>query len=81
MSIWFVNDKPQTFRISAINDPESWGFKESTMTVHPDVAEAVEQIDAALFNGDSFHLEGNADVFEQVLQRWLRRIKEIQEME
>lgn len=49
-------------------------------TVHPAVAEAVDQIDAAVFSGDSFVDISNAIVLQQNIERWKRKLAEHMEV-
>lgn len=40
------------------------------MSVHPDVLEAFEQIDAAVFSGDSFQTKEGRKKLREYLERW-----------
>ena len=40
------------------------------MALHPDVSDAFEQIDAALFSGDSFYNKENRIKLREYLTRW-----------
>lgn len=42
--------------------------------IHPDVEEAFEQIDAAVFSGDAFYEAENLDKLETYVGRWQRAI-------
>lgn len=44
--------------------------------VHPKVEEAFQQIDAALYNGDTFDKPDNRKKLKEYAQAWLRRIEE-----
>ena len=46
----------------------------STMGIHPRLAEAFEQIDAAVFNGDTFHDPDHRENFIDYLNRWSRQL-------
>ncbi|WNL50704.1 hypothetical protein RPALISO_117 [Ruegeria phage RpAliso] len=41
-------------------------------SMHPSVERAFEEIDAALFSGDTFHSPDNLKVLENHLARWQR---------
>lgn len=48
------------------------------MSLHHKVLEAFDEIDAAVFSGDSFHDEEAADELDRMMARWaseLRRIR------
>ncbi len=47
------------------------------MKIHFKVSEAIEEIDAALFSGDSFFLIENLEELERILERWEKRKNEI----
>jgi hypothetical protein len=52
---------------------------EAVSRIHPDVRRAMEQIDAALMNGDTFYDgEARQELYEYV-RSWLRVIEEIDE--
>ena len=42
--------------------------------IHPKVQEAIQQIDAALFNGDTFDSPENRTYLKEYVERWLREI-------
>lgn len=42
------------------------------MSMHPKVADAFEEIDAAIFSGDTFWDKDNMDKLEKFLGRWYR---------
>jgi hypothetical protein len=44
--------------------------------IHPKVEEGIQQIDAALFNGDTFDDAENRAHLKGYVERWLRRIEE-----
>lgn len=44
--------------------------------LHPRTADAIQCIDAAVFNGDSFHDEANRDEMLQWIERWHKRLIE-----
>lgn len=46
----------------------------TTMGLHPRLAEAFEQIDAAVFNGDTFHDPDHRENFIDYLNRWSREL-------
>lgn len=46
------------------------------MTLHPSVERAFEEIDAALFSGDSFDDVDNRQRLREIAERWLREIGE-----
>ncbi len=46
------------------------------MNAHPDVIEAIDQIDAAIFSGDTFLQAGNNKEMTGMVERWLRGLKE-----
>lgn len=46
-------------------------------TLHPSTAQAFDEIDAALFSGDTFLSEANASVLENFIQRWSRGLEEM----
>jgi hypothetical protein len=44
--------------------------------LHPNVAQAIQEIDAAVFNGDAFEeVEARAELLEYI-ERWQRRLAE-----
>jgi len=45
--------------------------------VHPDVMEALETIDAALFSGDTFQCYEGVSLLEKYLHRWQRELVNI----
>ncbi len=47
------------------------------MKIHFKVSEAIEEIDAALFSGDSFYLIENLEELERILERSEKRKNEI----
>ena len=49
------------------------------MNIHPDVLNAFEEIDAALFSGDSFYNLSNLKELEKFLFRWEKMKNEIRE--
>lgn len=44
------------------------------MSLHPKVDEAFDEIDAAVFSGDSFHDPDNLAELERYIARWSREI-------
>jgi len=42
------------------------------MSIHPDVLEALEQIDAAVFSGDTFQTQEARQWLHSYLERWNR---------
>lgn len=48
--------------------------------MHPSVENAIEEIDAALFNGDGFNNHDGIKLMKSLLERWGNRVTEIQEM-
>jgi aminoglycoside phosphotransferase (APT) family kinase protein len=44
--------------------------------IHPAVVEAIQQIDAALFNGDTFDDPENRAELKRYVESWLRCIEE-----
>jgi len=50
------------------------------MSMHPKVADAFEQIDAAIFSGDEFFDPINLNVLTDYIQRWQRQIPHLTEM-
>lgn len=44
--------------------------------IHPSVEEGIQQVDAALFNGDTFDDPENRAYLKGYVQRWLRRVEE-----
>lgn len=44
--------------------------------MHPNVMEAFQQIDAAMFSGDSFHYSGNRKYLQSFIERWQRGLNE-----
>ena len=42
------------------------------MTMHPDVEKAFEQIDAAVFSGDTFTVQENRMKLREYLERWTK---------
>lgn len=49
---------------------------DNRMRIHPAVEEALQQIDAALFNGDTFDDPQDRAYLRGYVERWLRRIEE-----
>lgn len=49
------------------------------MNIHPDVLNAFEEIDAALFSGDSFYNLSNLKELEKFLFRWEKKKNEMKE--
>ena len=47
--------------------------------LHPDVEEAIEQIDAAIFSGDAGGPEG-VEKLTEMCERWLRGLAELKEV-
>lgn len=47
------------------------------MSLHWKVEEAFEEIDAAVYSGDSFHDEENLKELERYIQRWSREAERI----
>lgn len=41
-------------------------------TIHPNVQEALDSIDASFFSGDQFHSKENFEFMDFYLQRWIR---------
>jgi hypothetical protein len=50
------------------------------MSIHPLVLEAIQEIDAAFFSGDSFHDEAELKEIERFLIRWGKKVANIHEM-
>jgi hypothetical protein len=50
------------------------------MKLHPDVRRAVDQIDAAVANGDSFHDPETRDFLRVTLLCWLDELRELDEV-
>lgn len=48
------------------------------MSLHPDVMEAIDQIDAAIFSGDGGGLSG-VNLLKEKCERWLRGLKDLEE--
>ena len=44
--------------------------------MHPRVAEAIQQIDAAVFNGDTFEEPSARAELVEYIERWCRQLKE-----
>jgi hypothetical protein len=42
--------------------------------MHPKVAQAIQEIDAAVFNSDTFDDEGERDELARYIERWLREL-------
>ncbi|AMO44161.1 hypothetical protein DSS3P8_103 [Roseobacter phage DSS3P8] len=42
------------------------------MSMHPSVENALEEIDAAVFSGDTFVREENRTILEEYMGRWAR---------
>lgn len=42
--------------------------------MHPKVAQAIQEIDAAVFNGDDFDDKGECDELLHYVERWLRQL-------
>jgi len=49
--------------------------------VHPDVEEAIDQIDAAVFSGDTFVDQTARQQFRDMLARWERGLKSFDELD
>lgn len=49
------------------------------MVLHWKVEEAFEEIDAAVYSGDSFHDEKNLEELERYILRWQREAKRIRD--
>lgn len=49
------------------------------MSMHPSVARAFEEIDAAMFSGNTFMFPENLAVLEKYLGRWNRTLPSLQE--
>lgn len=49
------------------------------MNTHPSTAEAIEEIDAAIFSGDTFLNEENNKEMQVLLDRWQRGLNEHKE--
>lgn len=47
--------------------------------MHPKVIDAFDEIDAAVFSGDSFHDKENAEVLQSFINRWQRELVRIQQ--
>ena len=47
--------------------------------MHPDVKDAIEQIDAAFFSGDTFDSGENLTKIKEYVERWSRKISENEE--
>ena len=48
------------------------------MTMHKDVEEAIDQIDAAVFSGDTFQDKDDRDSLSVTIARWLREMARIE---
>ncbi len=55
------------------------GFKRKN-TMHPDVEEQLDGIDAAFFSGDTFHDKEALEKIEHYLARWTREVASIKKM-
>ena len=44
------------------------------MTMHPDIEEAIDQIDAAVFTGDTFQDKESRDSLSITIARWQREL-------
>lgn len=49
------------------------------MNLHPSIINAFEEIDAALFSGDSFYSPENRKELERYILRWNRELKNLNE--
>lgn len=49
--------------------------------LHPSVENAFEEIDAAIFSGDSFIKKSNRDKLREFMARWERGLKEMETVE
>jgi hypothetical protein len=47
--------------------------------MHPKIEDALQQIDAALFNGDTFDDEENRAALQEYVDRWQRKLRELSE--
>ena len=47
--------------------------------MHPKIEDAIQQIDAALFNGDTFDDEGHRATLQEYVDRWQRQLRELSE--
>jgi len=54
---------------------------EAVSCIHPDVRRALEQIDAAVFSGDTFHDDGARAEFFEYLVAWRMEIDDLEEQE
>lgn len=48
--------------------------------LHPKVAEAIQQIDAAIFSSDSFHTPENLRLLTLCLGRWTRAVPDMADL-
>lgn len=47
--------------------------------MHPSVARALDEIDAAVFSGDTFHTDRkDFDLFKETIERWARALPDIE---
>ncbi len=49
--------------------------------IHPDVKEAIQEIDAAFFSGDDFHGPADLDYIQLYLDRWNLEAEFIRKMQ
>ncbi len=48
--------------------------------MHPCVAAAINELDAAIFSGDTFFNTENLEELKRVLARWQRKIPDLEEI-
>ena len=47
--------------------------------MHPSVARSFDEIDAAVFSGDTFHTDRNDfNLFKETIERWARALPDIE---
>jgi hypothetical protein len=47
--------------------------------MHPSVARALDEVDAAVFSGDTFHTSRrDFNVFKETIERWARALPDIE---
>ena len=47
------------------------------LPIHPDVLEAMEQIDAAVFSGDAFRFKRHRRALREKLEGWMREVERL----
>lgn len=57
-------------------DASAKAFQVKGFPIHPAVENGIQQIDAALFNGDTFDDAENRTYLKGYVERWLKRIEE-----